>query len=262
MAELAATKRLQGYVGAPTESAVYFVDHLLIAAEDHFGAICRLVEHAAPVLYADKVLARAGIAACARATWMLDPSVDADHRAARGLTQRLAGLKANAELVKESVEARKSYQARREEVIAQCRAAGLTVTRRDSAAYVGEGIPSERSLMKKLFGTATSGLADFGAFSQTWLSRFVHSDPAGLAESIMDSLPPGVQAPHVAGTVMKGLAADSGRVNTLMAMCTAAYVTAAGIFLRHQGWLDDDWTKTVTNVRGLVRTTIGFSSSQ
>ncbi len=208
------------------------------------------------MLYADKVLARAGIEACARAIWIRDPSLDADHRAARGLTQRLAKLTADALLVKDSVDAREVYQARRDEVIAQCRAAGLTVTRRNSAVYVGDVIPSERSLMKKLFSTATSGQADFGAFSQTWLSRFVHSDPAGLAENIMESLPASVEAPHVPGTVIKGLAADSSRVNTLMAMCTAAYVTAAGIFLRHQGWLDEGWTKTVENLRGLIRTSL------
>ena len=56
IAELAATKRLQAYLGTPTEDAVHFADQFLIAAEDNFGAICRLVEHDAPVLYADKVL--------------------------------------------------------------------------------------------------------------------------------------------------------------------------------------------------------------
>ena len=37
------------------------------------------------MLYADKVLARDGIEACARAAWLLDPSLDPDRRAVQNL---------------------------------------------------------------------------------------------------------------------------------------------------------------------------------
>lgn len=256
MAELAATRRLQAYVGAPTEDAVHFGDQLLIAAEDHFGAICRLVEHEEPVLYADKVLARAGIEACGRAAWLLDPALDAERRAARGLTQRFATIKANADLLKGCGEGAQFCRDRREELFAQCAAATMHATRSDGTAFVRDRMPSERQVMRNLFRIEVDDELDLGAFSQTWLSRFVHSDPAGLMENLLDPPPSQNDVPSLPGVLMKGLGSSSDRVNILLAMCTSAYLIAAGMFLRHEGWSDVDWTRTVLNVRGLVRLTL------
>lgn len=256
MAELAATRPLQAYVGTPTEDAVNFADQLLIAAEDHFGAICRLVEHEAPVLYADKVLARAGIEACGRAVWLLDPSLDSEARAARGLTQRFATIKANAELLKGSGEGAQFCRDRRDELISQCVAAAIHPTRYDGTAFVRDRIPSERQVMRNLFSVDVGDDIDLGSFSQTWLSRFVHSDSAGLMEDMLDPPPSDDRVSAPPGVMMKGLASSSDRVNILMALCTAAHLIAAGMFLRHEGWFDADWTRAVVNVRGLVRRTI------
>ncbi len=255
MAELAATKRLQAYVGTPTEDAIHFADQLLIAAEDHFGALCRLVDHDAPVLFADKVLARAGIEACGRAAWLLDPSLDAEKRAARGLTQRFATIKANTDLLKGSDQS-EFLRARRDELIRQCTAAGLHAQRGGRTAFVGDPIPSERHAMRSLFGVDQGDELDLGSFSQTWFSRFVHSDPAGLMENMLDppasDLPEGLRP----GVLMKGLGTSSDRVNIVMAMCVLGYVIASGMFLRHQGWSDDGWLKTTANLRGIVRVSL------
>ena len=257
MAELEASNRLQAYVGTPTEDAVHFADQFLLAAEDHFGALCRLVVHDMPVLFADKVLARAGIEACARAVWILDPALDAQRRAFRGLSQRFATMKANEDLLKGAAEERLFCKDRRDELISQCRSAGLPVTRRNGTAFVGEPLPTERSAMRNLFGHTPGDEVDLGSLSQTWLSRFVHSDPAGLMENMLETLPGDVEAPRIAGVLTRGLGASSDRANQVMGLCILAQLKADAIFLRHQGWEDDDWGRTILNVRALVRASLG-----
>jgi hypothetical protein len=256
MAELEASKRLQAYVGTPTEDAVHFADQFLLAAEDHFGALCRLVVHDAPVLFADKVLARAGIEACARAVWILDPALDAQRRAFWGLTQRFATMKANEDLLKGAAEERQFCKDRRNELISQCRSGGLPVTRRDGTAFVGEPLPTERSAMRNLFGYTPGDEVDLGSLSQTWLSRFVHSDPAGLMENMLETLPSEIEAPTIPGALTRGLAASSDGANQVMGLCSLALLRADVIFLRHQGWDDADWSRTILNVRGHVRASL------
>jgi hypothetical protein len=113
-----------------------------------------------------------------------------------------------------------------------------------------------------LFRVEVGDEIDLGSFSQTWLSRFVHSDSAGLLENLVDPPSSDSSVPSPAGVLMKGLAFSSDRVNILMALCTAAYLIAAGLFLRHEGWVDVDWTRAVVNLRGLVRRTMRAESAQ
>ncbi len=260
MAEHAATCHMTAYLGEPTDDACTFADLLLLAAEEHFDSICALVEHQRGLLYSDKVLARAGIEACGRAAWLLDSGVVAERRAMRGLTQRFANIKANIDLLKDAGVAEHvvdEQRARRDDVIAACRRAGLSVTRKDGSAFVGEEAPSERRAMRHLLSAA--GDTDLGSFAQTWLSRFVHSDPAGLMELFADELPGEVEAPVVVGMVTKALEVNSDSVNRLTALCATAYVTAAGGYVRHLGWDDEEWRKVTLNLRGFVRSALHAS---
>lgn len=213
------------------------------------------------VLYSDKVLARAGIEACARAAWLLDPRVGWERRAERGLTQRFANIKANIDLLKGVGGAERlvdDQRAHRDELIVACQRAALAPSRKDGSAFVGEEVPSERRAMRHLLSAA--GDTDLGSFAQTWLSRFVHSDPAGLMELFADELPDDVEVPVVVGMVTKGLEINSGWVNRLIALCATAYISGAGRYMRHVGWEDDEWGKVTLNLRGFVRAVLGASS--
>ncbi len=258
MAEHAATTRLAAYLGEPTTDARTFADLFLLGAESHFDGLCGLVEHERGLLCSDKALARAGIEACARAAWLLDPSVDAQRRAERGLTQRFANISENVALLKGARDAEhhvEALRARRDDIAAACRRAGLTATPKKGSFYVREEVPSERSAMRHLL--SVTGDTDLGSFTQTWLSRFVHTDPAGLMELFADDLPEDLEVPVVAGMVTKGLEINSDSVNLLMAMCATTYVIAAGLYLRHVGWDDPDWKKVTVNLRGFVHPATG-----
>jgi len=53
---------------------------LLVAAEDHLKALCRMLERPAPTAFGPVVLARAALEAAGRAAWLAEPGIGAKRR--------------------------------------------------------------------------------------------------------------------------------------------------------------------------------------
>jgi len=237
-------------VGRPVVLARQMGAVQLHAAADQFGAMCRLLELEATVLFADKVLARAGIEAAARALWLLDPGISTRARVARGLSERLHDSFQAGQLFGDEGQA--DRHARREALLQQARAAGFTCeTPKKSPAYViGEPRPHATQAMQSLLDAEpTDGDDSLGRGTQRYLSSFVHATSLGLHSTF--SVAEAVVIDH--GVSSAPLVSDSGTVARLTAICSLAWMLVATPYLTYMGWRDPAWDRTVANHSALMR---------
>lgn len=226
--------------GWPIDDTLSLANLLIRAANDHFTAACRLIATDEPVLYADKVLFRAGIEACARANWLLDPTIDARRRCARMLTARLVDLTLRLDLV-EDAEFRQATRDRREELVARARRARYTVHRnKGKPPEVEDHFPSARRAMRDLFGSDPEDELDLGDYAQGWLSGFVHSNTTGLLSARMDEWPNDVEPTIDAqrGQFASPLGWNSAAVNHHLALAITAATIITGRHIEFCGWAD------------------------
>ena len=245
-----------GIGGWPIDDTLSLVNLLIHAANDHFTSACRLIAMEEPVLYADKVLFRAGIEACARANWLLDPTIDARRRCARMLTARLVDLTLRLDLV-EDAGFRQATRDRREELVARARRARYTVHRnKGKPPEVEDHFPSARRAMRDLFGPDPGDELDLGDFAQGWLSGFVHSSTTGLLSARMDEWPgdaepPGIDAQR--GQFALPLGSSSAAVNHHLALAITAASIITGRHVQFCGWADEAWHRTQANAAAMVK---------
>lgn len=237
--------------GRPVVNARQMGSIQLAAAADHLGAMCRVLELEATVLYADKVLARAGIEAAARAFWLLDPSIDARTRVARGLSERFHDTYQAGQLLGD--EDRTERMADREALLQRASTAGFKCfTPRKNPAYVEHERPGATAVMKQLLDAdPISDVHDsLGAGTQRYLSTFVHATMVGLHSviSVEDVIDVGD------GVSSAPLVSNSATVVSLLALCSLAWTSAATPYLSYMGWSDADWTRSVLNHMGLMKT--------
>lgn len=218
------------------------------AAADLFGAMCRLYELPATVLFADRVLLRAGIEAAARSLWLHDWRLDVRRRVARGLTERLHDLHQNQQLAgDDGAEERRRTRA---QILRDAAAAGyVTLEPKRDAAWVGEPRPSATAVMVDLFGTEDAEPA-LGRTAQRYLSMFVHATTSGLIsvasrEDVVD---------HGDGELSTALVSNANDANNLLAFASLAWITAASSWVTFMGWPTTGWVRAVRNQQGLIAT--------
>lgn len=236
--------------GRPVVNARLMGTIQLAAAADHLGALCRLLELEATVLYADKVLARAGIESAARALWLLDPSIGARTRVARGLSERLHDTFQAGRLLGDDDPSERN--ADREALLQRASAAGFKYfTPKKNPAYVERERPSATAVMRQLLDADPADDADdsLGAGTQRYLSTFVHATMVGLHSVI--SLDEVVDAGD--GVNSAPLVSNSATVSSLIALCSLAWTAASTPYLNYMGWSDTSWTRSVLNHVGIMR---------
>ncbi len=216
----------------------------LHAAEEHFSAMCRLVAMDETVVFADKVLIRAGIEAAARSVWLFDPRIDGRTRAARGLTERLYGFHHTRQFSSGDELAKRD--AKQGEIIRRAAAAGLqTGEPRKQPRWVGAQRPGATRVMELMLDAPVSGFQSLGRASQAYFSLFVHSTTMGLL-TMADSSKATARGQF---DMNAPLMSSSGDVAAFISLCIVCYVVAAETAMRYYGWIDDDWERQVQNAR-------------
>lgn len=233
--------------GRPVLTARHLGELQLLAASDHFDALCRLLAMQETVLFADKVLARVGIESAARAFWLLDSRLDARRRVARGMTERLHDdFQADAMFGEAG---RAERMSRRNELLQKASAAQLEYTTpKKHAAWVLEERPGATKVMMRLLDGGVPG-ESLGTSAQRYLSTFVHATVLGLQSAI----PRDELLDLGAGEASARLASSSSDVNSLLALASLAWSISAGAYVRHMGWEDSDWLRDLHNHALIIR---------
>jgi hypothetical protein len=240
----------QSIGGRPVVTARQLGVVQLAAAADQLNAMCRLLALEETVLYADKVLARAGIEAAARGHWLLDPAISVERRIARGLSERLHDAHQADMLV--GTDERLERQRQRLSLVERIRAAGFDCrTPNGRASFVDEPRPGATKVMQQLLDADLqdgTGLS-LGTGMQRYLSTFVHATTLGLHSVMVSSeaveVEPGVSsAPFVS---------NSADVARLIAFCSVAWTLVAAPYMSYMGWRDAAWDRSVLNHSVLVQ---------
>lgn len=231
------------------EHALVLANVCLTAAEDHFKAMCRLYLQEEAVLYADRVLLRAGLEAAGRALWLLDPDIDGLQRAERGLTVWIQSRYVVAEGFPDRRGATREH---REALRERVKAAGLSwTTKKDTPPWVGaEKFPSATKILQYLLPHDPEvDELDLGKTAQSFLSLYVHANPSALfavAEEMDTSASP-VRLP------VGRLASSAETVNFLLGYLTLGYWYAAGCQLDLLGWDRTGWDSQKFELAGQMR---------
>jgi hypothetical protein len=218
----------------------------LRAAIDHFGALCRLLELPDTVLFADRVLVRAGIEACARCQWLTDWQIDARTRAARSLTERLYDLHEVDQFVGE--DGHRNRMLERERFLVACSEAGFKyqTPKKSPAHIVGGERPGPTAVIKALLDD--EGI-EMGAGVQRYLSWFVHATTSGLARAVVHEGVVDVGE----GVAHAPMGSNPGEVNQWLGLSLSALVATSRNYFTYVGHLDDAWMKSTTNALRMAR---------
>jgi len=167
----------------PIETAQSWIGLLVIAATDHLGSLATLSGPGSAAVFGGTGIARLAVEAAARASWLLEPSLDVFGRVQRGYALRLAGLR-HAVGVLTKMRAPETAIAEREQqvekVLRRADRLGIPVHRRDGAPTgLVLGPPTNESLVAELFGSV--GIQQ-GAGIYAFLSSVVHSHPWALLQ--------------------------------------------------------------------------------
>lgn len=235
--------------GLPTVEPILLGSLQLVAAEDLIAAFCNLVALPPAVLFADRVLTRSAIEACARSYWLLDPVIDTRTRVGRGISERLFGLHAEAKCL--DVEGAKKKRDRMKELVRQAEAEGFViVSPKKEAPYVsGCHRPMVGQAIAQILGDDSVAGVPLGSLTQAYLSMFVHATTTGLLSVGKFDL----ATPREPGVSNVPLVSSSADVNSFFGLCALAYMTAATARRELYGWVDDRWNKLCVNFAALNR---------
>lgn len=190
----------------------------LVAVEEHLEAMVSLAMQPTTT-YSVYTVARTVAEISARAWWLLDPDLDAEVRAWRGLLERLYSLRQQAQLPNSDAE---DAQCREQELRRQAEDAGLDIP------SVYNDRPAGTGLLGDVFGGSDR---DLGVHTYKLLSAFTHGTSYALTEFIE---PLGSADEH--GIVQGQVQTHAGREATAFLMALTPYTEA----VRHQftvhGW--------------------------
>jgi hypothetical protein len=241
-----------GYVhlkGRPALEPLLLGRLQLVAAEDLIAAFCSLVALPPAVLFADRVLTRSAIEACARSRWLLDPIIDPRTRVARGVTERLFGLHADTRYL--GVEEANKKRDRMKELARQADLDGFTILwpKKEAPCVAGCRRPTAGQAMTQILGDDYVEGVRLGPSTQGYLSMFVHATTSGLL-SVGDF---DLATPRAPGISNVPLVSSSSDVNSFFGLCALAYINAATAHRQLLGWTDDRWRKVCMNFAALNR---------
>lgn len=262
MAELAAEPRVSGeWRNRPVSEAHHHGGLLLLAAEDHAAALCRLLEHPEPCVFAHVPVARAALEACARSDWMSAPHVGAHGRVARYMSEC---LQSDYEL--RDYSGSEVMTRRRAEIVAEATRLGLrTVPNKGRVPSIAERRPGSTEAVRQLFTAPGPGdlipeRSDLGRAVYNLYSATSHGTLYALRGSLRTlnesrrgaAEAAGWAAPQE-GHVIGGLIVGADDVGLVVAAVTEGYILATTTYRTLMGWFTTDWGRHAINAHKLIQ---------
>lgn len=246
MAELNAEAGFRGSWGNEPVRQVHNAGEMLIAAaEESIECGCRLLSQEPLPVFGHIVLARAALEACGRAQWLYEPEIDVRRRVARGMTERLYSLEAQARLADE-VGDHTRIETRRRSILNEAARQGFTIKGKKLTA-IGEPRLGATETVEHALGDGSDpalGRVLFGYFSAV-----SHGTVYGLVQSMDVVRSEEPLRPDTIGH----LKTDSGAVNSVVAAMVLAYIEVVERERKLFGWQDDQWATAVIRALTAVR---------
>jgi hypothetical protein len=212
-----------GWVQPPVEVAVSLAALYLETAEDHLLGLTR-VARPPQLVAAPFTMARGMLEAAARAWLLLDPTVTVEERIARGVNERLYGLR---EKGKEEAELKEHTQTQCEALLTGALRVGIPLTK--NGDWVIKGRADNTNLVDQLVNSVQA--IEEGSLYRFYTS-IAHSVLGGLAFLMtQDEEHPG------AGK----LDLSSSRLFNVIAACVLTHEATFDRALDYLGWGDTPW---------------------
>ncbi|MFP5579821.1 MAG: hypothetical protein ACLGIZ_16540 [Acidimicrobiia bacterium] len=253
---------VDGLAPRPVDDAVVLASASIGAGAYHTQALCTLFAADPPVIYTDRVVARAALESSARGWWIAAP-INAAERVRRVLNERLhdmseqlrtaAAMRLDDESLLATLDGRR-HSLHQAGVDLGLGAAGRNP--RTGDLWVGDQRPGPSAILAR-FGDALAGAGYVGPRQgevlQSVYSAYVHATPWALRAPAADDL---VAAEPVLGVRRPALTATVGDTASRLGTVAAGLVFAAAVHFRWMGWsldrLEDARSRTSRNLDGLL----------
>lgn len=245
VAELAAEGEFQGtspWGVDPVAAAHNSAQLLLFAMGDCMSALIReLSDRDTTPVYAHVVLARASLELASRAWWLLDPDIGVRTRIARGMNDRIFGLKQQIRLPLPDEQKEKASK-RRSALLAEAERLGFQMVPRPPKApqFIDEMRPGQTELIERLL--SVEGDDSLGGFVYGLFSAVAHGTTFGMSSSVTTDAPNPPKTPGITwGAVYTGSLDVVIALSVVIVGSTEAYRSRNKLF----GWASKSWNEVV-----------------
>ena len=240
MAELVSEPALSGaspWGKYPVTDAHNGAVMFLAAAEDHLLALCRLLAHPEPTVFAHVAVARAALEAASRAYLLAESGIGAKRRVARYMTERVFSTAQLLRLPGVPAQAEADITKRKNGILAEAERLGFKkVPKKNHPPALEEERASSTGAIKRLVAEDDP---DLGGLVYGVYSAVTHATLFGLTNSL--AVEAAIEDPMSGDLVKAPMAASADHVNTVLAAVAIGYVNALMAVYPLHGWSSDEW---------------------
>lgn len=215
------------FVGGCVETAASTALLRMVGAEEHLATLGRLIFDPTTV-YSTYSVARTAAELAARAWWLLDPDIDAGHRAERNLAERFYGF---GQLINLGIEPASAHAKKRiGYYIKAARAAGFDVRTDRQPPRVRQARPSGTKLLEEVYSGGD------GPLIYRLLSAFTHGTTYAMDQLILRHVDPGAEEERSPGFLLAQVGTDHRREAMVALMALQPYIEASRRQAKLNGW--------------------------
>lgn len=239
MAELAGEVEFDGPEpwGAQTVQATYNLAGLLItSANDCARSVITLLRAHRTPIYSHVVLTRSCLEQAGRALVLLEPAVGTRIRVARGMNERLFGLREQRRMPLAEDQLARSRE-RERSLLDTGASLDMEIVRTRGGELLCEDRPGQTEVLRGVFELPDDrglGEAVYGMFSAV-----AHGTSFGLSDSVSVDAP---EIPTRPGVTMGAVFTSSGQVVSVLCALALGWGQAIDRRIKLFGWLTPDWS--------------------